>query len=179
MGARDYESRKQRKFMAEEACEQEVKAPMGDTKCWDANKRSDSGMRASIEAKGSNSYYYAHAGESIAPPAPVLIGKEMVETDKVRVVNIDRYSFLDDKKKVKIYLEIEGIGASEEKVSCEFSKDTFDLVIKDDELSLRRLWVDDLHCPIGPDKSKFTVKPNKIIVSLHKEVESTWYKLRK
>merc|ERR1712159_718680 len=104
MGARDYESRKQRKFMAEEACEQEVKAPMGDTKCWDANKRSDSGMRASIEAKGSNSYYYAHAGESVEPPKPVLIGRELVDMDQVVMTNIERYLFLDEKKKVKVYV---------------------------------------------------------------------------
>ena len=49
----------------------------------------------------------------------------------------------------------------------------------DGDNSLRRLYVDDLHCGIDPDKSKITVKPNKIIVSLLKEVESTWYRLRK
>jgi len=167
--------------MAEASPEAPSATHMGCTKDWDANKRDDSGMRASIEAKGSNSYYYAHAGESVEPPKPILIGKELVEMDKVKVINIERYMFMDDKAKVKVYVEIEGIGEHKDNISCEFTKDTFDLVIKelDGPNTLRRLWVDDLHCAIDPDTSKIMVKPNKIIVALKKEVESTWYKLRK
>merc|ERR1712070_340957 len=129
---------------------------MGDTKAWDAAKRDDSGLRASIEAKGTNSYYYAHSGESVAPPVPKLIGKEYVEMDKIRVLNIEKYMFMDDGKKVKVYIEIEGIGEHKEKISCSFTKDTFDLVIKelDGPDSLRRLFVDDLHCAIDADASK-------------------------
>ena len=84
-----------------------------------------------------------------------------------------------------MYIEIEGIGAhgeaAEDNITCEFDKDKFDLVIKnlDGENSLRRLLVDDLHCPIEPEKSKILVKENKIVVSLLKEIESTWYRLRK
>ena len=111
--------------------------------------------------------------------SPVPLGKEVVRTEQMRVTMIDRYLFMDDTKKVKVYIEIEGIGAIAGQVSCEFEREALDLVIQDDETSQRRLCVDDLQCPIDPAKSKITVKPNKIIVSLHKEVVSTWYKLRK
>jgi len=89
---------------------------------------------------------------------------------------------MDDKKRVKVYVEMEGIGDHpSELITCDFTKDTFDLVLKelDGENSLRRLWVNDLHCAIDPEKSKITIKPDKIIISLFKEVESTWFKLRK
>lgn len=156
-------------------------ASMGDTKHWDANKRDDSGLRTSISAKGSNSYYYAHAGESVAPPEPKLIGREMVDVDKVRVLNVDKYMFADEKKKVKVYIEIAGVGEHKDNITCDFTKDTFDLVIKgmDGENALRRLYVDDLHCAIDPDASKLLVKPDKLVIALKKEVESTWYRLRK
>jgi hypothetical protein len=45
--------------------------------------------------------------------------------------------------------------------------------------SIRRLLVDDLHCPIDPEASKILIKDNKIVVALKKEIESTWYRLRK
>merc|ERR1711977_29124 len=165
----------------EEKANETPSGTMGDTKCWDAAKRDDSGLRASIDAKGTNSYYYAHSGASVEPPAPKLIGKELIEVDKVRVINVEKYLFMDDKKKVKVYVEIDGIGEYKDQITCDFTKDTFDLVIKeiDGENTLRRLWVDDLHCAIEPEASKIMVKPNKIIVSLMKDVESTWYKLRK
>ena len=92
---------------------------------------------------------------------------------------IDRYAFLDEKKKVKIYIEIDGIGELQDKVSCEFEVEGFTLLIQDEEMAVRKLCVDDLNNPVVPEKSKFTVKPNKIIVSLHKEAERTWYKLKK
>ena len=95
------------------------------------------------------------------------------------VTKIERYSFLDEKKKVKVYVEIEGIGALEEKISCDFGTDSFELVIADTESTKRCLSVDDLSRPIDPDRSKMTVKPNKIVLSLHKDTETTWYNLRK
>ena len=120
-------------------------------------------------------------GRTESDHKPVLLERQ--ESDQMvsptRDTPIERYAFLDEKKKVKVYIEIEGIGEIESKVSCDFQKDTFNLYIHDDESSGRRLFVDDLHCPIDPEKSKFTVKANKIIVSLHKEIESTWYRLRK
>jgi len=140
------------------------------------------------------------------------------------VTNIDKYLFADDKKRVKVYIEMEGIGehkasllqykknfpiccccshvasafpsidwkpnetvpspdhlGSQDNIECTFDTHKFDLVIKglEEEGSITRLLVDDLHCPIEPEKSKILVKDNKIVVSLFKEIESTWYRLRK
>ena len=70
---------------------------------------------------------------------------------------------------------------SQDNIECTFDTHKFDLVIKglEEEGSITRLLVDDLHCPIEPEKSKILVKDNKIVVSLFKEIESTWYRLRK
>ena len=87
--------------------------------------------------------------------------------------------FLDEKKKVKIYVEIDGIGELEDKIKCDFNKDGFCLVIEDAESAVRKLAVDNLSNEIEPEKSKVTVKPNKIVISLHKEVVKTWYSLKK
>jgi len=111
---------------------------------------------------------------------PVPLGKQVIQTDVAqKLVKLERYSFLDDGKKVKLYIELENIGALEDRISCTFDVGGFNLVIKDDESSRRQLAVDNLSNPIIPEKSKITVKPNKIIVTLFKEVEKTWYSLKK
>jgi len=61
---------------------------------------------------------------------PKLIGKELVDLKEVKLTNVEKYLFADDKKKVKVYVEIEGVGTFKEHIGCEFTKDTFDLVIK-------------------------------------------------
>jgi len=97
----------------------------------------------------------------------------------VTVTKIERYMFLDEKKKVKIYIEIEGIGALEDQISCDFGSESFKLTIQDQDDSIRVLNVEDLSRPIDAAKSKLTLKPNKIVISLHKDTQTTWYSLKK
>merc|ERR1711865_1243392 len=60
-------------------------------------------------------------GRSESHHMPVPLERSTVQSEKVMTtINIERYAFLDEKKKVKLYIEIEGIGEIEEKVSCEF-----------------------------------------------------------
>ena len=125
-----------------------------------------------------------------------LAKEKAVREAKVRVSRIDQYAFLDDGAKVsaeplvpnsacltslsqvKIYIELAGIGKLKDLISCNFELNSFDLLIQDSKDSHRRLHVDPLAQDIWPEKSKITVKSNKIIVSLHKQDASTkWHKL--
>ena len=80
---------------------------------------------------------------------------------------------------MKVYIESEGIGALEDRINCDFFLEGFDLLIQDSEKAHRRLKVDELAHQIVPEKSKIMVKPNKIVVSMQKEVNSKWYHLTK
>ena len=70
-----------------------------------------SALRASREDKGQNSYYYAHDTPTVAgsSPAPQLLSRA-ASTDsspgQLEAVPIERYSFLDEGKKVKMSTKI-------------------------------------------------------------------------
>ena len=79
---------------------------------------------------------------------------------------------------MKIYIELAGIGKLKDQISCNFELNSFDLLIQDSKDAHRRLHVDPLAQVIWPEKSKITVKPNKIIVSLHKQdANAKWRQL--
>lgn len=148
---------------------------------WARNKSSDIQLTGAHVPLSAEAAAEIEKSQELYRKGGVLLAKTAVHVDNspVTVTNIERYLFLDDGKKVKVYIELEGIGQVKDKVSCEFTSDTFDLVIHDDDSSVRSLKVDDLEHPINTYFSKFTVKSNKIIISLHKEVESPWLRLRR
>merc|ERR1712166_381942 len=145
----------------------------GDTESWLKAKNENSELRQSVAKKGSNSYYYAHAASNNgAQSQPTLLSRIASGEEKAPPKTIEKYLFMDDGQKVKVYVELEAIGECKKGVNCVFDISEFDLTITDYNGCDHRLLVDDLQC-------KVTVKANKIIVSLHKEVRSSWYKLRK
>merc|ERR1711934_415370 len=156
----------------------------GDTQAWVKAKNDQSELRQSVAKKGSNSYYYAHAATKDAAvvdcvSSPTLLKSEATVEEAKVSKPIEKYMFLDDGAKVKVYVELDEIGEIKDRVHCVFDFSEFDLTITDYRGDDYRLLVDDLQCPIVPEKSKIMVKPNKVVVSLHKEVRSSWYKLRK
>jgi LPS O-antigen subunit length determinant protein (WzzB/FepE family) len=79
--------------------------------------RNMSALEENISKKGNNAYYYAH-GKKIDGPAwdgkeePRFLGTATVTTATKEFVNtLDTFSWLDDDKYVKIYVEYEGAGA--------------------------------------------------------------------
>eukprot|EP00656_Telonema_subtile_P055152 TRINITY_DN8454_c0_g2_i1.p1 TRINITY_DN8454_c0_g2~~TRINITY_DN8454_c0_g2_i1.p1 ORF type:complete len:172 (-),score=61.73 TRINITY_DN8454_c0_g2_i1:86-601(-) len=164
-----------------EAAEAEERVNMsGDTESWLKNKSDTSELRQSVAKKGSNSYYYAHAAPNNGEQSEPTLISRIAAGEEVRVPKpVEKYLFMDDGQKVKVYVEMEGIGACKHNINCVFDFSEFDLTISDFNGQDFRLLVDDLQCPIVPEKSKIMVKPNKIVVVLYKEVRSTWYKLRK
>ena len=70
---------------------------------------------------------------------------------------------------VSVYVPLEGIGQHDRsKISCTFTPSSFDLVVTDFEGKSYRLLNDNLEKDIQPEKSKYILKPNKIIIKLGK-----------
>ena len=70
---------------------------------------------------------------------------------------------------VSIYLPLKGVGSiSKDNIECHFGKDDFDITVKDLDGTNYRLMKDNLEHDIVPEKSKFVVKANKIILKLAK-----------
>jgi len=77
-------------------------------------------LRENIETKGKNSYYYAHARKIDAPKwdgneAPRLLSKtddnSATSPKKSKPIeNLKNYAWLDEDKKIKIYITLEGVG---------------------------------------------------------------------
>ena len=110
-------------------------------------------------------------------PTPVPIATPTTTTtasssDAVQYKVIDPFSFdaggsMD--QYVSIYLPLKGVGSiSKDNIKCQFDKDGFDITVQGLDGTNYRLKKDNLEHDIVPDKSKFVVKANKIILKLAK-----------
>ena len=63
---------------------------------------------------------------------------------------------------------MEGVGACKERVSCDFTKSSFDLKILDFNGKDYRLFKDNLDKDIVPEESKVVVKKNRITITMRK-----------
>mmetsp|Transcript_27794 Transcript_27794/g.47255 ORF Transcript_27794/g.47255 Transcript_27794/m.47255 type:complete len:271 (+) Transcript_27794:136-948(+) len=74
-----------------------------------------------------------------------------------------------DSPTVSVYVPLEGIGQHDKsKISCNFTSGSFDLIVTDYQGKSYRLLNDNLEKDIEVSKSKYLVKPNKIIIKLGK-----------
>lgn len=70
---------------------------------------------------------------------------------------------------VSVYVPLDSIGTHDRsKISCEFTSSSFDLVVSDYDGQNYRLLNDNLEHDIDVSKTKYVVKPNKIILKLGK-----------
>lgn len=103
--------------------------------------------------------------------------------------SIDKFAFdggsINDKF-VTLYIPIPGVGSvpdKKEQITCDFKSASFDLIVRNLNGKSYRLIKDKLEHDIIPEKSKYIVKADKIVVKLHKletdvgGVFSTWTKL--
>ncbi|CAH0487535.1 unnamed protein product [Peronospora farinosa] len=115
---------------------------------------------------------------------PVKAVTHSVANDVATFTEISRFGWEDEgygKEKVEVYIMsgIDGVGnLSKEKVTCQFTKTSFDLKIIGLENKNYRLVKQHLEKEIDPLKSSFRVKKNRITISLHKmEKNNTWMNL--
>jgi len=124
------------------------------------------------------------ASPAVAPATPSSPAKSPAESPKpasapppiassaVKYASIDRFSFdaggYNDRF-VTLYIPLPGVGdISKDLVTCDFTKQSFDLVVKDFKGISYRLFKDNLEKDIVSEKSKFIVKADKIVIKLAK-----------
>lgn len=86
--------------------------------------------------------------------------------------SIDRFSFdagSHDSPFVTLYVPLPGVGSiPREQITCDFAKDSFDLVVKNLQDKSYRLVKTNLEKDIDTDKSKIVIKADKVLVKLAK-----------
>lgn len=198
---------------------------MSSTTAADLNENA---LRDSIDKKGKNSYYFAHAHRANGPkwdgkPQPRLLSKQAIpsndhdsttgegvdpetpsNTDGILSLknlqvskssfaysqsNITKYAFLDEGEKVKLYVEMNGVGeaCTKEDVSLQWDEQSFTLLIKNYPGPLNSEEEGDegirkpVDCPVrclnlgklygDISDASFRKKKDRVIVTLVKRVE--------
>jgi CS domain len=145
---------------------------------------SKSALQDNIESKGKNAYYFAHAHKANGPKwdgkvEPKLLSSSSMgsEDEPVKIPafeyhksNITSYAFLDEGRKIKVYVTLEGVGekCKDEDVSLDFTEQSFCLVVKNYEEQERCLSFGKLSGLISD--AKFKLKTDKILLVLTKKV---------
>jgi calcyclin binding protein len=111
---------------------------------------------------------------AVAVPKPVATTTTTSEatSSSVQYTVIDPFSFDAGgsmEQFVSVYLPLQGVGSiPKDNIKCQFRKDEFDITVTDLKGKNYRLKKDNLEHDIVPDKSKYVVKANKIILKLSK-----------
>jgi len=102
-------------------------------------------------------------------PAPPVTSS----STSVMYVPIDKFAFDDggySGQFVTLYIDLPGVGGIDKNnITCHFTKDSFDLIVKDLRGKSYRLFKDNLEHDIVPESSKKVVKADKILVKLAKK----------
>ena len=148
-----------------------------------------SALEENIQNKGSNAYYFAHANK---PNGPEWDGKEeprLLSRSESHVghrvsarssfeyskSNITAYAFLDDGMKVKLYVELEGVGnkCTDDDIDLDFTDSSLSLTIKNYKPEPQILSFAKLAGEIMT--VSFRLKENKVILTLTKAKEGEWH----
>jgi calcyclin binding protein len=116
---------------------------------------------------------------SPAVRAPIALPKSIGTTmsSSVTYISIDRFMFDaggSSDKFVTLYLPLPGVGTviknKDEQIKCNFEKDSFDVTVLNGDVNGKnyRIKRDNLEHDIIPEKSRYIIKADKIIVKLAK-----------
>ena len=97
---------------------------------------------------------------------------------------IESYSFSDEgKPKVKVYVSLEGVGMlPSDDVQVEWGRISMNLIVRGYKGKNLRMYAAELWSSINPEKCKLRIKPNMIVLTLHKAQNDgmrPWEKLRR
>jgi hypothetical protein len=148
-----------------------------------AEEVKESALRENISRKGVNSYYYAH-GTKI--DGPVWDGKEeprLLEKSDTFVAPLvladvfESYSWLDEKKHVKIYVDFNNAFEVDDAcVSLVSTPNSIEFRVLFDGKE-KALIVNPLNAEV--ESVSFRKKTDKFILVVKKTVEASWYQLKK
>jgi calcyclin binding protein len=115
------------------------------------------------------------ASAPIVAPTPHLIPASSgtsTLTPTVTYTSIDKFAFDAggyNEKFVTLYLPLPGVGSlPKDNIHCTFDKDKLDVTVIELNGKNYRLKKDNLEHDIVPDKSKYIIKADKVIIKLHK-----------
>eukprot|EP00388_Colpodella_angusta_P013074 GDKJ01032920.1.p1 GENE.GDKJ01032920.1~~GDKJ01032920.1.p1 ORF type:complete len:184 (-),score=36.48 GDKJ01032920.1:52-603(-) len=159
------------------------------------NFSTDSALRDNIERKKDNSYYYAHSRKMELPPdAKVVKGPglitggfpELIATEsspkpvitRPPAVALNKYSFLDEEDKVRIYVFKDAIPEADlvlnnDIVTCEFEERSVVCDLKG-EKNLYRLKFENLRDDIDVSKCQLRCTSSKLSITLVKREKKPW-----
>ena len=155
----------------------------------DEEDQSVSALRENIQRKGVNSYYYGHATVRTGPEwdgkeEPRLLaveeaGSGISSSKNVRLASgFDSYSWGDEKKSIKVYIEIEeALSVPDDKISLETTATSVTFSLSDVGGKDYKLVLSPLSQEISG--GTFRKKADMIVLTLQKELESTWLTLLK
>jgi len=142
-----------------------------------------SALHENISRKGSNSYYYAH-GKKIE--GPVWDGKEEPRLlavapsslpPKEIVVPLDSYSWLDEEKFVRLYIDFTSANeVADDEITTENDDQSFSFKFNHSS-KCYLLAVNPLNDKI--DRLVLKKKSDKFVITLYKATEATWFQLKK
>ena len=154
-------------------------------------------LSGSIQQYGTNSYYYAHGPKEFdvgegkrCEGSGIIHGGEPLKVEPKHPASttagakkgnkkITKYSWIDEKKKVKIYIDLNQ-DLFKDKVVTESTLDfkieeTFlNLIVVDEESICYEFQIKKLYDKIEPEKCKAQVTKDKIKITLHKWIETKW-----
>jgi hypothetical protein len=163
------------------------------------NCNQKSALRENIERKGKNSYYFAHAHKASGPAwdgkaepkllsrqasASVEAGNESANRVQNATTtssfeyyksNITTYAFLDEGMKVKLYIDMEGVGEAcvDEDCKLDFTTSSLCLVVTNYKQEPLCLSFGKLTANISA--ATLRKKKDKIILTLTKVEEGEWH----
>jgi len=106
-----------------------------------------------------------HLNPNVTVPTPTISAEKVIY---IPIINFawDQEGY--DSATISVYVDLENVGSVKTNVSCNFTSTTFDLKIMNLNGKNYRLLNDNLEKDIDPEKSKFIVKKNKIVLKLQK-----------
>lgn len=159
-----------------------------------------SALHESIKQYGQHSYYYAHKPKDfdlgkgkrfegsgiIYGGEPVLLEKKEsskeAEVKTTTTKTITKYSWLDEKKKVKIYIDLtqelfKDKNITENMIDLKVEDTSMTLSVVDEESNCYEFKVKKLNDKVEPEKCTVMISSGKIKISLHKWIETKWREL--
>lgn len=134
-------------------------------KMQNATAEDDAPMRPSASATPAET-------DNPAPPATTATPAVPPQVPSNLYTPIDRFSFDAGRYGsafVSVYVPLPSVGSvPRDNITCDFTPNSFDLIVKDLNGKSYRLFKDNLEKDIEPEKSKYIVKADKIVIKLAK-----------
>ena len=137
-----------------------------------------SALRENIAKKGTNSYYYGHATQRNGPEwdgkeEPRLLAVGEVESSRRLASVFESYSWGDEKKSVKVYIDFEGAAdVSDDRITLETTGNSLTFKLSDVKGKDWKLLLEPLLHDVA--EATYKKKSDMFVLTIKKAEEGTW-----